>query len=118
MKKIVTLILLVMLMCGVAAPKAYADDFSNTLGYSGGLLLGGGLVLGLAEVPDADTCWIFGACLGVPGLLLIIWGICDAIDKGDPIFVGKTAPNADNSLRYVKFGTNGKDSSLSVTFDF
>ena len=117
-KKIVAMFIAFAITCGVTAPKAHADEFSNILAWGGGAFIGFGASCWLCEIPDESIGTGMGIGFCVAGLGLIIWGICDAVSKGDPIFVGKAEKEENSVLQHVKFGSTGKDFSLSTRFKY
>lgn len=112
-KSIIAFLLTVALAFGIAAPKAHADGVSSTLTYGGGCLIGLGIG-SLVMLPDDKPIGI--GCISA-GVLLCIGGIWYAVANGESIFA-KAQEDTNSPLHYVRFDSNGKDSNLSVKFDY
>ena len=79
-KKIIALLVAFVMGISICTPKAHADAISNVLCYSGGGMVGTGIVL--AVFCEGDWKWWSVPFFAVGGGL-ILWGILDANSKGD-----------------------------------
>lgn len=112
-KSIIAFLVAVVIAFGIGSPKAHADGVSSTLTYGGGCLIGLGIG-SLVMLPDDKPIGI--GCISA-GALMAIGGIWYAVVNGESIFA-KAQEDTDSPLHYVKFDTNGKDSNLSVKFEY